>query len=246
MNKKDIIYILCIYLYIIFIITIICLYTVKKIDLTLFNEKQLYKHVKTGDIIFFQIDCFESRIYRFFTNCPFSHAGVICKHNDELYLCEAYPINDKLNDIITNQVKDGTRMVLLKDKLNYYKSKWYAGYVKCAILPINKHINSNKIINEMKKMQEFEFANSIHYFINYYQKNKEINDFNEIICFEFVSFLYKKLGIIYNDDEIYSPNDIINYKMKYINNFNNLSMLTYDLDFKDNHFKKLSRWFTSL
>jgi hypothetical protein len=245
-SYKDIYFIFAFYAYIIYIIILICLYSVKKTDWTLYNEEHLYKHVKTGDIIFFQIDCYESRIYRFFTNCPFSHVGVICKHNNKIYICEAYPSSDKLKDYITNDISDGSRMVLLKDKLNYYKSKWYAGKVKCSILPINKYIEPSDIVKVMKELSELEFANSLTYFINYYLKSQNIHDYDEVLCFEFVTLLYKKLGIIQNDDEIYSPNDIIYYKMKYINNYKNLSLITYNLDYNDNFITKIVRWCISL
>lgn len=245
MNLNNISHILLIYTCIITIIIYIILYSVCDTKLCYYDDIPI-NTLKTGDIIFFQLNCIESRIIRFFTKTPYSHAGIICKHNNKIYLCEAYPDIDNLSDYITNTIKDGTRMVLLKDKINYYNKLWYVGNIKCGILPINQEISSDLLIKEMKKLTELNFAGDIRYFINYLKGNNNISYYNHIICFELIIHLYKKLKIIYNNDIIYSPQQIINNKLNYHHNYYNLPLITCKIKSNNHLLMKIFKWIISL
>ena len=188
-------------------------------------------NIKTGDIIFFQVDDIESRIIRIGINTPYSHMGIACWHNNDLYLCESYPDCDGLTDLITGSVKNGPRMVLFDKKKKYYNS-WMFGTVKCCVMSLNKKVASDKLINEIKKISELEFVNDYFYFMKYYFGSTSIVNDNHILCYEFVGYILKRLGVLYDDKyyEIFYPQHFIENKVKYVNGYSQTGIQYYNLD----------------
>jgi hypothetical protein len=216
----------------IILIYILLLYSAPSLDeLNTKMEDEFYNTIKTGDIIFIQSNDYESRIIRLVTKSPFSHAGIACWYNNQLYLCESYPDADDVTDQITGKIKAGPRFVLFKDKLKYY-NKWYLGNVKFGVLPISKEISSEKLINEIYKIYDLTFASDYFYFFNYIRQNTNLVYRNEMVCFELVGYLYKQLGIIEDTGvyQIFLPNDFLHKKIKYMNNYSNSNLIKYSLN----------------
>lgn len=167
--------------------------------------KNLYKNVKTGDLIIYRWNTVDVG-FRMFSK--FSHVGMIVKKNKKLYLLETHP--DENTNKKDKKSNDGVHLYLLKNRIEDYDGE-------CFIAKLNpkydtKYITNN-IINNLKEYKKIPFDASFRdLFVYNYLKNLitpfdvTVPNKESMFCSEFIGHILYKTDIYRHDKNLASLN----------------------------------------
>jgi len=175
----------------------------------LVSHQTIFKNINNGDLIFLSGDTSGERLCRWFSNCMFSHIGLLFVENNEIFV---------LDSDLGQKMKEGVRVQKLNDKLVKYK-----GIRIGAIKRINFFTeNHSNRINTKEKIPTSKFINLIEKNKNVGFDNKMLTWFfgdipvlrdifrnkNQVFCSEFAAKCLMELEIIKKDEPTkYGPGD---------------------------------------
>lgn len=118
-------------------------------------EKLDISKLETGDLIFMSGETYGENVCKFFTNCEFSHVGVIlkeCDFREQSKNSKVYIIESDLGQ----KTKSGPRILLLEKKLKLYHGSGVVGIRKC-----NLSVSSKELLQVSKKYFDKKFDNKM-------------------------------------------------------------------------------------
>lgn len=186
------------------------------------------KIAKTGDLILFRWEYVDSG-YRMFSK--FSHVGMIVSKNDELYLLETHPNENKDNNKPNNQ---GIHLYLLKNRLEGYNGTLYYTPLNKNLKRRRKYLTRDIIKNLSKYKKEILFDDTFRdYFVyNYFAQklNIPLPDKKEMFCSKFIAYILEKNNIYKHHENLtsFEPGTFLSIKHKNKRLYGNISQIIFN------------------
>ena len=182
-ERKDIVWGICIFLAIVMILLLYIQYFPPRVTLKNAMEKyrqfsEIQGEFETGNLIFFSGENFSSKFIRCATNSPWSHIGIIVMRGNIPFLWEC----DR-----GNGMKEGARLIPLKNKFIYYKIGAFA--------KLTSPINIENLDQFIRSHMNVDLQTSVHPYIMSLFSGCQRPE-NAWYCSELVAKTYQALGVI--------------------------------------------------
>lgn len=163
----------------------------KKLIHNFSDYNTILDELKTGDCIFLASNTIEGKLIKFWSECCFTHAGIVVVKDNTKYIWEC-DMTTKYKNKLTGKFNSGCHLIDLENKLKNYRGP-YGLHMK-----YNKEINEEKLWNILKKYKTDNFNKNFFCWWSAYNKvlfplceSKNDNKF----CSELVAETYQKYGI---------------------------------------------------
>ncbi len=164
------------------------------------------QNARTGDLLFLSGKTHGENIIKWYTECPFSHIGLLISTDNQIYIWESD---------IGQQSKDGCRIINLENKLEKWKGYKIAAW-KRLISDTSEEIDEKDLLTTINKHIDKTIDSScLSYFFNTCKKEKEV------FCSELIALSLQDLNIISGKRNActFSPETFLNNKISYNNGF---------------------------
>lgn len=163
----------------------------------------LLQHADNGDLVLMSGDTRGERVCRWFSHSMYSHVGILFREKhpqtgeDILYIWDAD---------LGQGMKEGPRVMPLKDKLQKYRGFPYIMWRKCSPSKGIDRPTTENIMKIVEKYKDYEFDD---YMWTWLLGPSWRMSTNSVFCSELVALTMQELGMLPNDKHAtqYSPQD---------------------------------------